>query len=207
VFRVFYSLYRLIHLLLTGVPVRVGNFSAVPAAYLKRLALLSEMWNHYAAAVFKSRIPYRTVPTHRAPRLAGRSRMNFVSLVAHGLSAISVFSEVVGVRLLLATGLFVAGAVLALFALLAAVLVMGLMVPTWAYQLIGLLALLLVQCLVLGVLFVLVILSGRSASGFLPVRPVRDYGYFIDGFQALYHAPLSREGSGRVTEQERVRSA
>jgi hypothetical protein len=202
-FLVFYALYRLAHRLLTGVSVRVGNFSAVPEAHLKRLTLLSEMWNHYAAAVFKSRTPYRTIPTHRAPRLAGRSRMNFVGLVAHGLSAISVFSEVVGVRLLLATSLFVTLTVVALLGLLAAVLVMGLSVPPWAYQLIGLLTLVLAQCLVLGVLFVLIILSGRSATGFLPVR---DHAYFIDGLEALYHTPLPGEGLNHVSERESVGS-
>jgi glycosyltransferase involved in cell wall biosynthesis len=193
-FRVCYHLYRLVHLLLTGIPVRVGNFSAVPAAYLKRLVLLSEMWNHYAAAVFKSRIPYRTVPTHRAPRLAGRSRMNFVGLVAHGLGGISVFGETVGVRLLLATGLFMALSVLALLTLLGMVLA-GLTVPAWTYQVIGVLTLMLAQCLVLGVVFVLVILGGRSTTGFLPVR---DYGYFVDECQTLYPSPLTEEAPAHV---------
>jgi glycosyltransferase involved in cell wall biosynthesis len=193
-FCVCYHLYRLVHLLLTGIPVRVGNFSVVPAAYLKRLVLLSDLWNHYAAAVFKSRIPYRTVPTHRAPRLAGRSRMNFVGLVAHGLSGISVFGETVGVRLLLATGLFTALGVLALFALLGMVL-MGLTVPAWSYQLIGVLVLMLAQCLVLGVVFVMVILGGRSTTSFLPVR---DYGYFVEGCQTLCPSPPPEEVPTRV---------
>ena len=114
-FRVFYSLYRLLHRLLTGIPVRVGNFSAVPAALLSRLVVVSELWNHYAAAVFKARLPRDTVPTERAPRLCGESRMNFVALVGHGLSALSVHAELIGVRLLVATGLLV-GLICALLA-------------------------------------------------------------------------------------------
>jgi hypothetical protein len=194
-FRICYHLYRLVHLLLTGISVRVGNFSVVPAVYLKRLVLLSDLWNHYAAAIFKSRIPYRTVPTHRAPRLAGRSRMNFVSLVAHGLSGISVFSEIVGVRLLLTTGLFTLLSVLALFTLLGMML-MGLTVPAWSYQLIGVLVLMLAQCLVLGVVFVMVILSGRSTTSFLPVR---DYSYFVEGCQTLCPSPPLEEDPAHVS--------
>jgi hypothetical protein len=195
-FLVFYHLYRLVHLFLTGISVRVGNFSIVPAAHLKRLVLLSEMWNHYAAAVFKSRIPYTTLPTRRAPRLAGRSRMNFVGLVAHGLSAISVFSEVVGVRLLLATSLLAVLAVLGLAGLVP-LLVLGWTPPAWAYHLLGLLAVLLTQCLLLGVVFVMVVLGGRQANGFLPVR---DYALFVDGCQSLY-PPTPAEGTRSVAER------
>ena len=53
----FYSLYRWLHLVLTGVHVRVGNFSVIPRSRLESLVTVSELWNHYAAAVFKSRRP------------------------------------------------------------------------------------------------------------------------------------------------------
>ena len=99
VFRIFYVLYKAAHRLLTGSRVRVGNFSVVPRSRLSSLVVVSELWNHDAAA-FKSRQPYCLVPTRRAKRLHGHSSMNFVALVVHGLSAISVYSEIVGVRLL-----------------------------------------------------------------------------------------------------------
>ena len=99
-FRIFYVFYKVLHYLLTGKGVRVGNFSAIPRRRLSSLVVVAEMWNHYAAAVFRSRQPHCMIPTRRGRRLCGRSSMNFVSLVAHGLSAISVYSDVVGVRLL-----------------------------------------------------------------------------------------------------------
>ena len=82
-FTLFYHLYRLVHLLLTGVAVRVGNFSVIPRQLVGRLVTASDLWNHYAATVFNSRIPYTTVPTTRAAlrrpvqdelRFAGRPR-------------------------------------------------------------------------------------------------------------------------------------
>jgi hypothetical protein len=182
-FLICYHLYRVVHLVLTGIPVRVGNFSAVPPRLLRRLVVVSEMWNHYAAAVIRSRIPYCTVPAERAPRLAGRSRMNFVSLVTHGLSAISVFGEIVGVRLLLVTGLLM---VLTFAGLLAAVVhgaASDAGLPGWATAVIGLLGLLLLQSLVLVLVLVVITLSSRSNANFLPAR---DYGYFVDGCQVLY---------------------
>src|SRR5262245_6175531 len=98
-----YALYRWLHRLLTGERVRFGNFSAIPQRLLTRLVAMSDLWNHYAAAVIKSRIPYATIVTTRGVRYAGVTRMNYVALVTHGLSAMSVFGERIGVRLLAAT--------------------------------------------------------------------------------------------------------
>ena len=94
VFVAFYKLYKFLHTILVGMGVKVGNFSAIPRARLDSLIVVSELWNHYAAAVVKSQQPFDTIPTRRAKRLSGKSRMNFVRLVAHGLSAISVFGDI-----------------------------------------------------------------------------------------------------------------
>ena len=53
-FRALYRIYRALHWLLTGVSVRVGNFSALRPEVLPRLLMASESWNHYAAAVFRA---------------------------------------------------------------------------------------------------------------------------------------------------------
>lgn len=63
VFTVFYKLYRFAHRLMTGIRVGVGNFSVVPYASLRKLAVVSEMWNHYAAAVVHAKLPSVLVPT------------------------------------------------------------------------------------------------------------------------------------------------
>lgn len=98
-FRVFYQLYRFLHWLLVGRAARVGNFSAVPRRALNRLVVVSELWNHFAAAVYRSRIPVDTVPTARGKRYGGQSSMSFIGLVVHGMSALSVYGDVVGALL------------------------------------------------------------------------------------------------------------
>src|SRR4029434_10989959 len=75
---------------------------------LSSLVVASELWNHYAAAVVKLRLPYTSIPTTRGRRASGRSSLDFVALVVHGLSAASVFGDVIGVRLAIATGLLAA---------------------------------------------------------------------------------------------------
>jgi hypothetical protein len=182
-FQCFYHLYRLMHWLLVGVAVRVGNFSIVPAPALRGLVLMPELWNHYAAAVFRSRIPFTTIPTHRAARLAGRSRMNFIGLVAHGLSAVSVFGDIVGVRLLSLTGVLGAAYLIAAGALLAGSAVTGVALPAWGLGLLGLTGLLLAQLFGLGVAVVMMTLGGRSAAPFLPAR---DAEHFVHECRQLH---------------------
>lgn len=192
VFRVFYWMYRSIHLLLTGIPVRVGNFSVVPASQLRRLVVVSELWNHYAAAVFKARLPRDSVPTSRAQRLSGTSRMNFVALVSHGLSALSVHAEVIGVRLLVLT-LGAAATVLALIGAVVGVrLFTTLAVPGWATSATGVLLILLSQAIAFAVVFVFLVLHARSQPLFIPLR---DYSYFVSGVTRVF--PEAHLDSGR----------
>ncbi len=175
-FRGFYHLYRALHRALTGVPVRVGNFSVVPSSALRRLMVVWELWNHYAAAVVHSGLAYSTVPLARDRRLRGRSRMRFSGLVVHGWSALSVYGEVVSVRLLLA-GLGLSGVAAGLLAAaLCLRLGTALAVPGWALYALASLLVLVVEGLVGASVLGFVLIGGRSNTSFLPIR---DAHYFI----------------------------
>lgn len=186
VFVAFYTLFRSLHFLMTGERVRVGNFSAIPRRRLSSLVVVSELWSHYAAAVFKSRQPFCAVPTARAKRLAGKPQMNFVRLVVHGLSAISVFSDVIGVRLLVATLLLTLVALAGIAATVAIRLFTTLAVPGWATTLVGLLLVVLLQAIMFSILFIFVILGSRQMTTFLPIR---DYAPFVGETRTLYPRP------------------
>src|SRR5262249_13427464 len=132
IFQLFYSLFQLLHYLLTSRQVRVGNFSVIPAARLASLVVVSEMWNHYAAAVYKSRQPLALVPTHRSRRLDGKSKMSFTNLVIHGLSAISVYGDTIGVRMLVASTILIVLTMAGLACVVAVRLLTDLAIPGWA---------------------------------------------------------------------------
>jgi polyisoprenyl-phosphate glycosyltransferase len=175
VFASLYWAYRIVHLMLTGERVRVGNFSALPRNLLRRLVAVSDLWNHYAAAVFHARIPFTTIPTRRGIRSAGRSQMNFVALVAHGLSAMSVFGDRIGVRLLIVT-CSLAGLIASLAsALLVWYLVQGLSIPAWAVSAGLATVVLLFLLFATSLAFVFIILGGRANPGFLPFREFAHY--------------------------------
>lgn len=175
-FRSFYLGYKIVHRILTGVRVRVGNFSILPSSYLSTLVVMSEMWNHYAAAFFRSELPFTTIPIPRGFRIAGTSRMNFVTLAAHGISAISVFGDVVGVRLLIAS---MAGSLMAILGILAVFLIRFFTdkaIPGWATYASGALAIILVQFITMAVSFTFIMLSNRTNLSFVPLR---DHSLFV----------------------------
>jgi hypothetical protein len=96
--------------------------------------------------------------------------MGFVGLVIHGLSAMSVFGDTVGVRLLISCGVF---GVLTTILIVAAFIVKvatNLSIPGWATYVTGLLLLLLSQLVVLSLIFIFVALYSRGQSSFVPVR-------------------------------------
>jgi glycosyltransferase involved in cell wall biosynthesis len=184
-FRVLYRLYCLLHLLLTGIRVSVGNFSAVPFGQLARLTVSPEIWSHYAAAVFHSRIGYTTIPTERGHRVKGQSRMNFVALVTHGLKAISVYSDIVGVRLLILACAIMALVLAGIVAMVAVGLAGNLAVPSWAPLTAGLLLVVLTQVASLLFGFVLFVLYNQQGANFLPLR---DYRFFIESLRKVHPA-------------------
>ena len=169
----FYQAYKLMHWALTGVWVKVGNFSAIPPERLPQLVVTAELWNHYAAAVIHSKLPMCTIPADRGARLAGRSKMNFTSLVVHGMSAMSVYGDVVGVRLLTVVGAAAALLLVGLMAAFFAPTVLSSPVPL----LLGLCLLVLLPIGAVCALFVLSTLQARSGANFLPAR---DYVHFVE---------------------------
>ena len=182
-FKAGYLFYRALHLVLTGERVRFGNFSVMPGELVSRLVAVSEIWNHFVAGVIVARLPYTSVPTARAHRLSGRSQMNLQALIIHGLRALSVFSDAIGIRMLCCLSVV---SLLTLVAIAAVVFVRfatPMAIPGWASNVVGLLVVCLIQAFTLVVLFLFAVLSSRSMLGMIPLR---DYGYFVRDFRYIH---------------------
>ena len=184
-FKFFYFIYKKLYLLLTGREISVGNFSLLPAYLLKNVVVISEIWNHYSSGIYRSRIPYLEVDVPRAKRLAGQPKMNLVSLVTHGLSSIAVYGDIVGTRILLIT-VFLLVIILLLLGLVLWIrlfTIWGFPGSGWATYTSGLLILSLLQLMLIGTIFSILILSARNSFN---VIPIRDYKYYVDDFYRLY---------------------
>lgn len=187
-FRLGYRVYRSLFALLTGKQMRMGNFSVLSADAVARLVSVSELWNHYVAAILKSGLPYCQVDTDRGQRYAGNSKMNWSALVVHGLSSIAVFADTVGVRALVATLGFIASVVLAMAVVVGIRLTTDLAIPGWASTMFMALSILMMNGLLLSALFLFLVLSGRNQAGFIPIR---DYRFFILSVKGLGKSPAA----------------
>ena len=181
-FRAGYLGYRVLHYVLTGRGIRVGNFSVVPRARLAALTSDPKLWKHYAAAVVGGGVPFRTIPSRRGVRIEGQSRFGYFGHVRHGLMALSCYDEIIARRLFILCCF--------LFGLTAAGLTLVLewirFTPLWPphapWYLAAFLLMLLFQAAILLGLMTLQIIRAQSAPPFLPIR---DYAPFVERFDPI----------------------
>jgi hypothetical protein len=167
-FKIGYGLYKLVFWALTGQRVSSGNFSLVPAGCLKSLIYMPTLWNNIPATLIRSRFPVRSVPTIRGKRYAGQPKMNLISLVTHGLSATSVYVDVIFVRLLLASAGLILLTLVGGVSVLLYKLFTDLATPGWATTVVSSLAVILLQTMVFMVGITLMLLGGRTGYAFVP---------------------------------------
>ncbi len=174
-FKIFYQMYRFFHLLLLGKSIKIGNFCIIPKILLQRVVASSDLWNHFTATITKNHIPFTMLPLGRSIRISGSSKMNFESLVIHGLSAYAVHADVVGVRVLIASVLMTTLSCLAIAVIVGIRLFTLLAIPGWASILTAILIVFSLQAIQLAGIMTLFILHNRSSSLFMPSRDYADY--------------------------------
>jgi glycosyltransferase involved in cell wall biosynthesis len=174
-FRLFYFLYKLFFKLLTGRSITFGNFALIPGSLLNRVAHLPEIWNHFAAGVMRANIPLSSVPTKRGKRYGGSSSMNFITLVIHGLSAISVYVEILTVRLMLLAISIIFVGILSFFVLLYVKYLTALAIPGWATNVAIGIVVIMFQAVLLLALLTFLSLNYRSSKLFIPAKDYQDY--------------------------------
>jgi hypothetical protein len=176
-------MYKIIFRILTGTAISFGNFCLIPSELLKKLVFVSEIWNHFAAGVIRSKLPIITIPTARNGRIEGGSTMNWSSLVLHGLSAIAVHMETVSVRLLLATLTLILLSILGMGVVWGIRLFTDLAIPGWATNFSIGLIIILMQAFLISLFLVFLILTARTQRLF---SPQADYGQYVSRLERLF---------------------
>jgi glycosyltransferase involved in cell wall biosynthesis len=175
-FKLSYLLYKGVFRLLTGKEISFGNFSLTSRGYLRRLVMTSELWNNLPAAVLRSRLPVDKVPVDRGRRYAGDSRMNFVSLIVHGLSGISVYADAIFVRMLLLTIFLVSfGTVTISTVLFLRLFHPQYATPGWATTVSFGMIIILTQVFFTTISSILMLLNNRVQRLVLPIQEYRPY--------------------------------
>lgn len=176
VFKFFYAIYKSIFVLLTGKAITFGNFSSLPVGQLKKVAFLSEIWNNYPGGIIKSKLPFTSIPIERGKRLAGESKMNFVSLVMHGMSAISVFLDTTAVRILIFAVFMVLFSFIGIAVVFELKFIEDMATPGWASSLASTFFIIMLQGFFISLFLVFMVLNYRGTKQFIPLE---EYKLFI----------------------------
>ena len=93
IFKLMYEVHKVLTLVFTGKLIKFGNFSCLSRNHAKQLIQKSYLWNSYSSSVVRA-VDQRTfIPSTRGYRYVLPSKMNFVSLIFHSFSIISVFRK------------------------------------------------------------------------------------------------------------------
>jgi glycosyltransferase involved in cell wall biosynthesis len=181
-FRLFYSLYKTFFRLFTGYNVDFGNFCVIPYHTLSRITHMPELWNHLAGSVIRSKVAVIKISTSRGERYSGVPKMNFLSLLTHGFSAISVFTDLLFIRLLIFSGVTSFFALAGGIAIVLIKITTDYAIPGWASTLASLALVVLIQSITLLMIGVFMMLSNRSAHPFIPADQASS---FVQSLQVI----------------------
>jgi polyisoprenyl-phosphate glycosyltransferase len=179
-FRFFYWLYKLMFFVLTGKRISFGNFMLIPKTQVDRLVYYSEIWNHLAGAVLKSKIPFAVVKTHRGKRYRGDSKMSFTALLLHGLGAIGVFIEIIASRLLVFSIFMIVISMTAILVVLFIKFFTDKAIPGWATTAISSMLIVLLQSFLLSLFTIFLYLSLKGQQQLIPARHYVDYVHSVE---------------------------
>jgi len=182
-FRAFYHAYKILFGQLTGVRIDFGNFCLIPPGILRPIVSQAGLWNHLAATLTRSRVPLIKINTIRGERYAGQSKMNFISLIVHGLSAISVYADAALVRLIVAATVLASCTVAAILVTVGVRSFTDRAIPGWASGVVGTLSVILFQAVFIPATGVLTVLSLRTLR---TVVPVIDAEHFVESIRSFY---------------------
>ena len=97
-FKILYEVHKLLTLIFTGKLIKFGNFTCLPKIHAEQLIQKPQLWNSYSGSVMQIIGDRTPIPSRRGTRYVLPSKMNFIALVFHSLSIISVFRNAVIIR-------------------------------------------------------------------------------------------------------------
>lgn len=171
-FKLFYKLYKFLFKLLTGKEIFFGNFSILPMSSVNKLVYSYDLWNHYAGAVMRSKLPYESIAIDRGKRYFGQSTMNYNSLFLHGLSAVSVFLDVVAVRVLITSFVMIILCMVMIAVVLVEKYITHIAIPGWASTVVGSAFIIILQVLSISVILTFFMLNQRTQKRVIPATDV-----------------------------------
>lgn len=161
-FKTGYFFYKSLFHSLTGQKISFGNFSVIPIKLLGKVVHQNNIWNHYSGGIIQSKIPYGMVLLDRGKRYKGVSKMNFNSLIIHGLSSISVYFDQISIKILRLSLIGIVLCFLSVMYILGEKLFTNYAIPGWASSLILIISGIILQLFSVTLIVLLLQLSTRK---------------------------------------------
>ena len=90
-FKLCYETHKILTLIFTGQNIKFGNFTLLPKSIVEKMVNEKATWNSFSGSLCKVSRERKSIPSIRANRYFGPSKMSFSKLIQHSLSIISVF--------------------------------------------------------------------------------------------------------------------
>lgn len=161
-FKTGYFFYKYLFYFLTGQKISFGNFSLIPKKLLGKVVHQNNIWNHYSGGIIQSRIPFDKILLDRGKRYSGVSKMNFNSLIIHGLSSIAVYFDFLSLRILRFSLYGIAVCFLSVMYILFQKIFTQSAIPGWASSLILIISGIILQLFSVTLIVLLLQLSSRK---------------------------------------------
>ena len=101
IFKLSYSIHKLITLVFTGQSIKFGNYTCLPKSTVEKMVNEKATWSSFSGSLAKVEKNRSTVSSIRGKRYFGPSKMSFYNLIKHSLSIIAVFKTNVVIRSIL----------------------------------------------------------------------------------------------------------
>ena len=101
IFKLSYSLHKLITYIFTGQSIKFGNYTCLPKSTVEKMINDKTTWSRFSGSLAKLEKKRSTIPSSRGSRYFGPSKMSFYNLIKHSLSIIAAFKTTVIIRSIL----------------------------------------------------------------------------------------------------------
>ncbi len=101
IFKLSYSIHKIITYIFTGQSIKFGNYTCLPKSTVGKMINQKSTWNSFSGSLSKIEKEKISSPSIRGVRYFGPSKMSFYNLIKHSLSIISVFKFNVLIRSIL----------------------------------------------------------------------------------------------------------
>ncbi len=92
-FKILYEVHKILTFIFVGKLIKFGNFSCLPRTHVEQLVQKPYLWNSYSSSVVRAIKDRTFILSSRGKRYVQPTKMNFMALVFHSLSIISVFRK------------------------------------------------------------------------------------------------------------------